>query len=56
MNLGSQKLLEKLDFKYLEEISLPNSKEPLLLYKWKANWYEEAIIQMYACITNGQFG
>lgn len=43
-NIGSQKLLEKLGLNYVEEISLPTSKEPLLLYKWKANWHEEAII------------
>jgi RimJ/RimL family protein N-acetyltransferase len=36
-NIGSQKLLEKLDFKYLKEINLPESKEALLLYKWESN-------------------
>ncbi|RKS53505.1 RimJ/RimL family protein N-acetyltransferase [Gillisia mitskevichiae] len=36
-NIGSQKLLEKLDLEYKKEISLPNSKEPILLYKWEAN-------------------
>lgn len=36
-NIGSQKLLEKLDLEYKKEISLPNSKESLLLYKWEAN-------------------
>jgi len=35
-NLGSQRLLEKLDLNYSEVIRLPGSNEDLLLYKWKS--------------------
>jgi ribosomal-protein-alanine N-acetyltransferase len=34
-NIGSQKLLEKLDFQFVERISLPAAAEELLLYKWE---------------------
>lgn len=37
LNLGSQKLLEKLNLNYSEIITLPNSNEELLLYNWKLN-------------------
>ncbi len=34
-NIGSQKLLEKLDFQFKEKISLPETEKALLLYKWE---------------------
>lgn len=34
-NIGSQKLLEKLDLNFSEMITLPKSEETLMLYKWK---------------------
>ena len=36
-NIGSQKLLEKLDLSYKKEIRLPNTKEALLLFMWECN-------------------
>ena len=36
-NLGSQRLLEKLDLNYSEVIKLPDSNQSLLLYQWKLN-------------------
>lgn len=36
-NFGSQKLLEKLEFQFVEMISLPKSSESLMLFKWKSN-------------------
>ncbi len=36
-NLGSQKLLEKLELNFSEMITLPNSEERLMLYKWRDN-------------------
>ncbi|WP_315897856.1 GNAT family N-acetyltransferase [Gillisia sp. Hel_I_86] len=35
-NLGSQKLLEKLELNFSEMITLPKSDEVLMLYKWRA--------------------
>jgi len=35
-NEGSQKLLEKLDMSFSEMITLPNSNEELMLYKWNS--------------------
>ena len=34
-NLGSQKLLNKLDFQFVKRISLPAAAEEILLYKWE---------------------
>ncbi|WP_010232465.1 GNAT family N-acetyltransferase [Gillisia marina] len=36
-NLGSQKLLEKLELNFSEMITLPKSEERLMLYKWRDN-------------------
>ncbi len=34
-NTGSQKLLEKLDFHFVETITLPSAEEAVLLFKWE---------------------
>lgn len=36
-NLGSQKLLDKLDFQYTELIKIPNDDENLMLYKFHSD-------------------
>lgn len=36
-NTGSQKLLEKLNFQFAENINLPKAEESVMLYKWESN-------------------
>lgn len=41
-NIGSQKLLEKLNLRFEKEIRLPNTKDALLLYVWEYNYLDDA--------------